>query len=357
MSDTGSFPPSVQAWRAAHTVLDPHWSKPWETLRPFFLRHGYNLYIPGTRGAPGLPNGTRRPTSSSAFRFYGEIGPNFESQFAGEAGLFGARDRENRDVVIKVVSKGEEGAEELRILQYLNAKPLRNDPANATAMVFDFLQYLDWTFVVVPQMTACDRVPMYSTGEALDFCEQLLAASLNSHVCAHLDITTENIMMNYYGDLPPVVLSRKSVIEPPEPFRFVFPVKYSLTNFAMAKMFPSDRPLEDCITNTPMNARDHRAPEVSAREQYNPFFADVYQTARLMYAWFVNAVPFIPGWLELLQDMSSRTPASRISAATALARLHAIRAAAPQQELLRTNIISLRRYPPIPLKFEDAPEY
>ena len=47
---------------------------------------------------------------------------------------------EHRDVVIKVVSK---------VLEPLNAEPLKSDLASATVPIVEFLQYDDWHFVIV----------------------------------------------------------------------------------------------------------------------------------------------------------------------------------------------------------------
>ena len=85
--------------------------------------------------------------------------------------------RENRDVVIKVVAKGDEGRRELEILQLLNSEPLRSDPANATVRVLEFLEFHDWHFVVMPLCDQCDELPFLNVSEGFDFADQILAVS------------------------------------------------------------------------------------------------------------------------------------------------------------------------------------
>lgn len=105
--------------------------------------------------------------------------------------------------------------------------------------------------------------------------------------------------------------------------------------------------------------REHKAPEVEST-QFNPFAADVYQTGRLLYGWFYvclessfiapsqvqvteslsiyrqDVVPDIPGFLELVRDMTSVQPSGRPSASQSLDRIRTIRSCVPQEKLQRT---------------------
>jgi len=89
---------------------------------------------------------------------------------------------EHRDVVIKVVSKGHEGLRELKILELLNAEPLKSDPASATVPIVEFLQYDDWHFVVMPFCDGSDEKPFSNAMECLEFAEQVLSVSLSTHL-------------------------------------------------------------------------------------------------------------------------------------------------------------------------------
>ena len=87
--------------------------------------------------------------------------------------------RKNRDVVIKVVAKGDEGLNELEILHLLNSEPLKSDPTNSTVPVLEFLSFHDWQFAVMPFYDGCDASPFLSASECLDFMEQILSVSCN----------------------------------------------------------------------------------------------------------------------------------------------------------------------------------
>jgi hypothetical protein len=85
--------------------------------------------------------------------------------------------RQSRDVVIKVVAKGEEGLRELQILQVLSSEPLSSDPSNPTVRVLEFLTYGDWHFAVMPFCDSFDDCPFLTASEFLDFAEQALRVS------------------------------------------------------------------------------------------------------------------------------------------------------------------------------------
>ena len=81
--------------------------------------------------------------------------------------------RKNRDVVIKVIAKANEGLSELEILHHLNLEPLRSDPNDSTVSVLEFLGFHDWQFAVMPFYDDChsDSSPFLSESECLDFME------------------------------------------------------------------------------------------------------------------------------------------------------------------------------------------
>lgn len=81
---------------------------------------------------------------------------------------------EDRDVVIKVVRREEEGLDEYNILRLLNSDPLRFDVRNRSVTVLEFLEYDKWHFAVMPFCDGCDEIPFRSADEGLDFAEQVL---------------------------------------------------------------------------------------------------------------------------------------------------------------------------------------
>jgi len=99
--------------------MDEGYGWQWDALRPFFAERGYNLYIPTTLGLRPAPESD---PASDSFGLYGSR-MNFRQRtvlYCPRAELWGARDRSNRDVVIKPVSCGDVPTNELSILKYLN---------------------------------------------------------------------------------------------------------------------------------------------------------------------------------------------------------------------------------------------
>jgi hypothetical protein len=64
-----------------------------------------------------------------------------------------------------------------------------------------------------------------------------------------------------------------------------------------------------------------------------------------------DVVHDVPGFLDLLRDMSSYNPSNRISAAEALARFRILRSSLQSEDLLRTQEMELLQYPLIPRSF------
>ncbi|KAF8159438.1 hypothetical protein B0H34DRAFT_673812 [Crassisporium funariophilum] len=158
-------------------MRDLHWWKPWDALRPFFLEAGYDLDNARAQGGYGCAN-TMIPPALESLGLHGDrsdyhsqFQPGSQSHYVAQ--VFAARDRKNRDVVIKVISKGNEGSSERKILQLLNSEPLRSDLANATVQVIEFLEYQDFCFAVMPFCDGSDERPFLTAFECLDFAERI----------------------------------------------------------------------------------------------------------------------------------------------------------------------------------------
>ncbi|KIM42429.1 hypothetical protein M413DRAFT_444847 [Hebeloma cylindrosporum] len=343
------LPASLRAWRDCKPLDDPEWYKHWEQLRPFFLECGYDLFRPRPHGQHSNPNGTPSPALDS-FGLYGDRGNEFRSHMGRYTLAFAARDRKNRDVVIKLVAHGDEGLNELKILHLLNSEPLRSDPANLTVQVLEFLSFRDWQFVVMPFYDGCDESPFLRVSECLDFVEQVLSALafLHRNHIAHLDIAHENIVMNHHGKVPgdPFV-----DIWPPPEFRSTFPVQYYFIDFGCSVHLPPSLPPKDRLIKPFNITREHRAPEMRGSKEYDPFPADIYAAARVFYSLFMDIVPGVPGLLELLQDMSSFNPSSRISLSVALDRLKALKSQTPTEALSDIRDIEPHGFHLIPRSF------
>ena len=95
------------------------------------------------------------------------------------------------------------------------------------------------------------------------------------------DISHENILMNHHRKIPNYDLSVGGDQLPD--FRSTFPVQYLFVDFGFASssyLGPNSGLLMDPLPT----GRPHRAPEW-VQSKFDSYAADVYQTARLLYAW------------------------------------------------------------------------
>ncbi|KAF9481616.1 kinase-like protein [Pholiota conissans] len=378
------LPPTYKAWKDSYLTFDfelgrehekvnlrPEqcWWFAWKILRPFFQSKGYRLYDYDPQNDPGrLPRIVDSPSADS-FGLYGDPSKAI-SHMDQNSTIFGARDSLNRDVVIKLVDKHSpdrpESSIELQILRLLNSPPLRANTRNATVPVLEFLEFHGWIFIVMPTHDCCDAYFLLSSRECLDFACQVLEALsfLHEHNIAHLDVSHENIMINYRGDIPkkrPWDKIKEDFVtheEPPE-FRSTFPIKYTLIDFDHSAYFLPGIPRNKRLISPSNVGRLHRAPEVSGRFKHDPFASDVYQTAVFFFSYFGHIIDSeVPGLLELLQDMSSIYPPDRISMAEAATRMRTLYEKLPSHETLPRHSIEVENYYYVPRsKFRYYREY
>ncbi|KAI0319473.1 kinase-like domain-containing protein [Amylostereum chailletii] len=338
MPTTGLVSSRLSSSSHSHPKADGSW-RDWKNIDQSNAEcKGYDLYHLDKASLTGPTSGRAEPPALDSFGLFGDRGYGFECSMVTVSVVFAARDRFNRDVVIKLISKGHENAHELEILQLLNSEPLKFNPLNATVPVVEFLQFQDWNFVVMPYCDQSFKPPMTNAEESLEFAEQILTglAFLHKNRIAHLDVSHENILINHHGKVPQTcfwLYSGQWVKScPPPEFRSTFPVRYLFTDFGYSCRFSPSLSLEGCWMDPMHNGhgRRHKAPEVNYA-RFNPFAADVYQTARLFYSWFYHVTPNIPGFFEFLQDMTSFYPPDRPSAAVALERLRHLRSQVPKE--------------------------
>ncbi|KAF8174898.1 hypothetical protein BJ912DRAFT_989514 [Pholiota molesta] len=334
------------------TNLKPEqcWWFPWIILRPFFQSKGYTLYNYDPQHPTRVPD-FRGPPAVDSFGLYGDRTILPSSHMRRNPTIFGARDRQNRDVVIKFVDKYSpdhpEGTIEYQILRFLNTPSMRSDPRNATVPALEFLEFYDWKFIVMPFHNGCDEYVFLTAYECLDFACQVLEALsfLHEHRIAHLDISQENIMMNYHGVPPPTwnFETRTKLVSLPD-FRTTFPIKYSFIDFGNSAYFLPGLPGRN----------------VDGRFKHDPFAADAYQTRSFSTAGLGCRIiyPEVPGLLEILQDMSSLHAPDRISMAVAATRTRVLYDKMPPHETLPRHIIEFENYYYVPRsKFRYCKEY
>ncbi|KDQ18764.1 hypothetical protein BOTBODRAFT_153640 [Botryobasidium botryosum FD-172 SS1] len=366
----GAHPPSLaREWGDVDPVKDPRWARHWHALAPFFSEKGYTLFAARTHGLYSIPRSPPPPASApDPFGLYESRENGHQPKFPPLKLLYAAQDRCGRYVVIKLVSKGKEDSNELQILRLLQSEPLWSDPSNATIRILEFLEYDDLRFAVMPFCDDSLAYPFINISEYLDFTEQVLRSLsfLHRHLIAHQaaaligDIAHENFLINYLGAIPKTEtwdlsarIPRCIKTMPAPEFRSTFPVTYWLADFDSSVSFSPQTSARERLATPFQIDREQAAPEQtlgSNHTKYDPFAADVYQAARLLYALFQDIVPQVPGFLELLQDMSSYNAPSRIPMAEALDRFLTLRRDLPDERCSKACEIELRGYPPIPRK-------
>jgi len=312
----------------------------------FFLQKGYDLYV--SRGCHGLKPRVDADPAADSFGLYGAR-VNFRRTplFASfRAEVWGGRDSANRDVVIKPVSFGAEASSELRILKYLKSDVNHAERTKHTVPVIEFIEHSGWTFAVMPRWSDSTYPEFVNIGEVLNWAVQIIGAIafLHHHRIAHLDISHENVLMNFWGIVPP---SRKFGMLAPE-LRSCFPVNYALIDFGHAVQFSRESDPSSRIGNWPV-PREQSAPETKREAPFDPFAADVYQTGRTIFGWCQKFIADVPELLAILQDMTRCQPEFRLTAAEAFASMQvAERAVAPAIKEYELPVCLLDEFYPVP---------
>jgi len=212
--------------------------------------------------------------------------------------------------------------------------------------VIEFIEYSGWIFAVMPRWSDATYPAFVNIGEVLNWAVQLIHAIsfLHQHRIAHLDISHENVLMNFWGNVPP---SRKFGMLAPE-LRNSFPVKYALIDFGQSVQFPADSDLSSCKGIWPV-PREQSAPETKRGSPFDPFAADVYQTGRTIFGWCQKFIADIPEVLAILQDMTRRHPERRLTANEAFGRMQAAeRAIASTVKAYELPVSLLGDFYPVP---------
>ncbi|KAL1660694.1 kinase-like domain-containing protein, partial [Schizophyllum commune] len=227
-----------------------------------------------------------------------------------------AVNRAGKHFVIKVISDGQgaQGLNELKILKYLARQDLRADPRNRAIPVVEYIEYEHYVFAIFPRWTPFPYDDIQLPMTAIECCVQIteVVAFLHENRVAHMGISPHNIMINYAGHLIPQM----------KPLGEHLPVKYYLIDFGPSILLEeSSGPLVP-----PLRLAPHRtsAPEVDSGDPFDPFAADVYQTAVFMLEHFYDLTGFTSEFLPILQAMT-RSPEERISMKEAHSRLLALR--------------------------------
>ncbi|KII89447.1 hypothetical protein PLICRDRAFT_53874 [Plicaturopsis crispa FD-325 SS-3] len=345
MADTKpSLPDSLRDWKNERRHLQS-----WEQMRPFFKSKGYDLYKRKANGSGwSIPWDTPSKLLPDGNGIYGSHRYIPDTTVLCPV-VWAARNSRGEDVVLKVVSCGEEGSNELDILKFLSREPFKSDPDNHTVPVLEFIKYESYTFVVLPRWGKCDEPIAQSVAEVFDFCIQVAQglSFLHRHLIAHLDIAFENILMNFLG----YEQIHRDVLY--LDLRGRFPVKYSLIDFGYSRRFPQDTPPSARLVSDMYAGRPHKAPELDLRKPYDPFAADVYQLGKVLISYFYN-LTILPGFLKLVQDMTAEESGQRITMAEVHRRLCELRDECPWDYSWRTVTVHFVAWMKTPTDDDDA---
>ncbi|KAL1667293.1 hypothetical protein GGF50DRAFT_124927 [Schizophyllum commune] len=306
------LPESLALWKALDSMKPRFITSAylaWAYLSDVFKRRGYDLYVP------------RKDTDTTFWtvvypvNYIGEILPEdgkpdrdvvlgsrrYVVPLFPYSAIWAATNQSGDEFIIKVVSDGQDlkGLTELRILEHLDQPDLRAHPRNRTVPVVEFVRYEQYTFAIFPRWTDFPEKEIRTPRTAVECCVQVTEdlAFLHGQCITHFDISMENIMINFFGY---VDRSLSPVVE-------YFPISYGLIDFGESVFLDAYSSLAPPRDYAP---RPNSAPEVSSGQPFDPFAADVYQTARFL--------------LEQFYSMTSSPPSTRISMAEAHRRFAAL---------------------------------
>ncbi|KAL1660696.1 kinase-like domain-containing protein [Schizophyllum commune] len=300
----------------------------WAYLTDVFKARGYALYVPRQRPdstklytvtyPAGYMDAVVYPASGNGLGgTHGTLGSQrYISPFYPFAPVWAATNRSGDEFIIKVVSDGQsaKGANELRILERLSKRDVRSDPRNHVVPVVEFVKYKQYTFAVFPRWSDFPGKEIVTPRTAIECCVQITEglAFLHEKRIAHLDISVENFMINFYGYVHPTLAP---VVEH-------FPIKYGIIDFGESVILDGSH--DRLAPPRDYAPRPTSAPEVSSQRPFDPFAADVYQTAMFLLEQFYDLTGIGPDFLRILQAMTG-PPSARISMMEVHRRLAALR--------------------------------
>ncbi|TRM58823.1 kinase-like domain-containing protein [Schizophyllum amplum] len=299
----------------------------WQHLSGVFLNRGYELYVPRKNHATEkffpqvYPSGYVDSTFVESAAIMGNGYCTFESRryveaFNPRSVFWAATNKSGHEFIIKAVYDGRDaaGLRHLRILAYLARDDVQLDPRNRTVPVVELVEHEQYTFAVFPRWTKYVESDIKTPSTAIECCVQLTEglAFLHENRIAHLNISPDNVMFNFFGYAIPGY----------RPIAEHLPVKYGFVDFGESEFLDGSR--DAFAPPRPTSIRRTRAPEVNSGQPFDPFVADVWQMGMFMLVQFYDLTGFTREFLPILQAMLC-LPEDRISMADAHQRLKSLR--------------------------------
>ncbi|KAF7763837.1 hypothetical protein Agabi119p4_8374 [Agaricus bisporus var. burnettii] len=180
----------------------------WEFLSPYFAERGYTMYIRADLSdvmVYRFPASSMIDASKLSYPYAQRACTNEEEFKFGSIAhrVWAARDREGRDVILKVIS-GAVPANELKALQLLLSEPLRSDPRNHTIPIIEFIEFNQQTFIVMPRWSDPVQSDFSTVGEVIRYARIFFEALtfLHENNITHGDIALQNMSMDVLTPCP-----------------------------------------------------------------------------------------------------------------------------------------------------------
>lgn len=237
------------------------------------------------------------------------------------------------DGSIVFIKRVKTGDEESTIATMLSTPTLRDDPANHCVPILDIFEDdvdSSISYMVMPFLHLLDSLEFETVDNLMDCADQLLEGLvfMHDHGVAHRDCTDVNIMMNatalYPKGFHPVNdgLLPDGWMPAPVLSRICVPVKYYYVDFGISSYIPPDVYPKLAVGEYGM---DKEVPELSATVPYDPFKVDIFILGNFFRHYFHDKFSNVDFFLPLIRSMTQKMPASRPTAAEALAQWKAIR--------------------------------
>uniref|UniRef100_A0A8H7Y4K3 Protein kinase domain-containing protein n=1 Tax=Psilocybe cubensis TaxID=181762 RepID=A0A8H7Y4K3_PSICU len=314
------FPEALEDWNLKN-LEDSHGDfiyihSCWMFVLPFFVSRGYAMYQQDPVGLGNLNPPPFPPAAKATSYPYSRQLPSKTPipRAVWAPRIWAARDALGRDVIIKVISEVDNPSNELKVMQLLNSKRLRSDPANHTIYAIEYITFDKFVFVVMPRWDSAIFPEFANVSELMHFTKIILEAFdfLHRNRIVHLDCLAQNMGMN--AVMTTAEIDRRTGVRDPKE------VRYALFDFDAAVIFPEDTVIEEARMDHVLSFDRHYIPKESITYPYNPFRVDVAFMGTCLQTYVRHLESKIPELGPFFDSLIDINDPNQPSASQALAR-------------------------------------